>query len=63
MGVDNKALALYIKRGFPGAKEPFPEAIQRIASGPLWLKSDVKRYQRLIRLAGSLNPGKIKKEE
>jgi hypothetical protein len=44
MGVDKKALAVYIKRGFPG-KRQFPEPIQRLASGPVWRKSDIVKFK------------------
>jgi len=44
MGVDKKALAVYIKRGFPGGK-PFPEPVQRLASGPVWRKSDIEKFR------------------
>lgn len=44
MGVDKKALAVYIKRGWPGGRQ-FPEPVQRLASGPVWRKSDIIKFK------------------
>jgi hypothetical protein len=48
MGVNTKALAVYIKRGFPKATEPFPGPVQRLASGPVWRKSDIEKFKNLL---------------
>lgn len=44
MGVDQKALALYIQRARNGW-ENFPKPVQRLASGSVWRKSDVVKFR------------------
>jgi hypothetical protein len=44
MGVDTKALAVYIQRARNGW-EKFPAPVQRLASGPVWRKSDIVKFK------------------
>lgn len=50
VGVDHKSLAVYIKRG-KNNWDKFPEPITRLASGPVWRKSDIVKFKNQLKPA------------